>query len=654
MGPVRGVRSPLFILCILILWAALLGTPLYSSGITGEEVAVDQLGRPYKKGEVIVRFKGAPQVPEGLKGISVRRLAGDIYLVRGGGEVVTVQGLADALKGEVLYAEPNYLRRVQAVPNDPLFTEQWAMEFISAPSAWDLTRCQREVVVAVIDTGIQMDHPELAENIWRNPAEVADGLDNDQNGYIDDTVGWDFVNRDNSPQDDHGHGTHVAGLIGAAGNNGLGIAGVCWQVSLMPLKVLDAEGWGTVADEIEAIGYAVEEGADVINASFGGYSFINAERDAIEMARSEGVVVITAAGNGGKDGIGDDIDITPFYPASYGLDNIIAVTAVDHSGMLPVFANHGATTVDIGSPGVYLLSTVPYNSYSLGIGTSMATAVVTGVYAMVKGYYQGLNYLQVKELMKRGVNQYSGLQGRVSSGGVVDAWGAVSALLPPTSLVVEAVTTDTVQISWSERATLEDGYTVERDSGEGFQVLTTLPADATSFTDTGLLDGRGYSYRLRAYLDGVAEGPYSGTLHVVTPLAPPTALTGSATTTEVVLQWVDNSSSEESYILERGLPGGEYTTLATLPPDTTVYTDTAVSGGTTYSYRLMAYNSVAGYSEAVEVLVTVPSVGAVSGGGGGGCSVRGGGDPSDLLPLIAGVSLFWYLRRRRPPSQGLP
>jgi len=258
---------------------------------------------------------------------------------------------------DVEYAEPNYLRYAAATtPNDTFFSNLWGLNNINAPEAWDITTGNSNVVVAVLDSGVDYNHPDLAANIWTNPGEIAgNGFDDDGNGKIDDARGWDFVDDDNDPMDSDDHGTHVAGTIAAEGNNSAGITGVVWTAQIMPLRFLDAFGSGTVADAIEAIDYAIDNGAKIINASYGSYTFSPLERDAIATARDAGILFVAAAGN---DNWNND-SATKHYPSSYDLANIIAVAATDQSDARASFSNYGVTSVDVAAPGTFILSARP-------------------------------------------------------------------------------------------------------------------------------------------------------------------------------------------------------------------------------------------------------------------------------------------------------
>jgi subtilisin family serine protease len=287
---------------------------------------------------------------------------------------VSVQAAVAQLnaRDDVLYAEPNYLVYADGVPNDSRFGDEWAMHNtgqtvngiagtpdadIDAPEAWNVTTGSSDVVVAVIDSGVAYDHPDLAPNMWVNTDEIAgNGIDDDRNGKVDDRRGWDWVDDDNDPTDEQGHGTHVAGTIGARGNNDTAgggttdVAGVAWNVKLMPLRVLDEEGVGSNADLISAVNYANFNGAQIANMSLGGRWPNQVMFDA--MAAAPGVTFVVAAGNDGAD-----LEFADQYPCEYDLPNIVCVANTDQNDELARFSNYGALSVDIAAPGTNILST---------------------------------------------------------------------------------------------------------------------------------------------------------------------------------------------------------------------------------------------------------------------------------------------------------
>ncbi|MDX1707267.1 MAG: S8 family peptidase, partial [Desulfobacterales bacterium] len=269
---------------------------------------------------------------------------------------------------DVEHAEPNYVVSADiAPPDDSYFNRLWGLHNtgqnvngtngtndadIDALEAWDVTTGSSDVVVAVIDSGVDVNHEDLEANLWINTGEVADnGIDDDANGYIDDINGWDFLVNDNDPRDAHGHGTHVAGTIAAVGDNNKGVTGVSWSAKIMVLRFLDAWGLGSTANAIAAIEYASSMGADIINNSWGGGGYNQALKDAID---ASGALVVCAAGNSSRNN-----DSIPHYPSSYTSTNIIAVAATNQNDQLAGFSNYGNVSVDVAAPGTNIYSAAP-------------------------------------------------------------------------------------------------------------------------------------------------------------------------------------------------------------------------------------------------------------------------------------------------------
>jgi subtilisin family serine protease len=318
-----------------------------------------------------------------------------------------------------IYIEPNYIRTLAATPNDTRYTsgELWGLHNtgqldnygqtgtvdadIDAPEAWEITRGSSSVIVGDIDTGVDYTHPDLANNMWVNPGEVAfDAIDNDGNGYVDDIYGWDFFSNDNDPIDGHSHGTHTSGTIGGQGNNGQGVTGVNWDVSIMALQIFSAGGAyaGDVA-VADAIDYSIRNGARMTSNSWGGGGFSVTLFDAITRAEQANQLFIAAAGNGNFDN-----DVFAFYPANYAINNIISVAASDNQDNRAGFSQWGQTTVDLAAPGVSTLSTTPGNTYAFFDGTSMATPHVTGVAALIEALRPNLPYQVIKDAILNSVD----------------------------------------------------------------------------------------------------------------------------------------------------------------------------------------------------------------------------------------------------------
>ncbi len=285
---------------------------------------------------------------------------------------------------------------------------------IDAPEAWSVTTGSPSTIVAVLDTGIDLDHPELAGRIWTNPGEVAaNGVDDDGNGYVDDVHGWNFVAGTNDVQDDNGHGSHVSGTIAASGNDGLGVVGVAWNATVMPLKVLAADGDGEVDAAIAAICYAIQGGARVINASWTLDAFSKPLVDAIRAAGAHGVVFVNAAGNEGANN--DRIRTNRDRPS-----NQITVAAIDPTGRLASFSNYGRKSVDLVAPGVGIWSTLP-GGYGTNTGTSMAAPHVSGVVALLAGLHPEYTAEQLVERVLATTKPLAHLSKKIGTGGIVDA-----------------------------------------------------------------------------------------------------------------------------------------------------------------------------------------------------------------------------------------
>ncbi len=457
----------------------------------------------YVPGEILVKFRSGttPETIEGFRArmkTSVMRksdLSG-VQLLSLPSDLSVEKALSSyRSRPDVLYAEPNYIRRASATfPNDARFNEQWGLynagqvinttppfmgtpgADIHAPEAWDIFQSEGRdpgvtpdgtpLIVAVIDSGIDYTHPDLFPNIWANTGDpwsnaqypsTGNGLDDDGNDFKDDFHGWNFVGTqsctvdasnncdctsddpvgNNDPMDDNGHGTHVAGIVAAVGNNHIGIAGVLWKAQIMPLKILDANGCGSIGDEIQAIDYAIKNGARVINASFGAPGLSSSEEDAIRAANNAGIVFVAAAGNESSDN-----DKLPIYPASFDLPNVISVAATDSNDRLSSVSNFGKNRVAIAAPGDCVFSTTPQGLFTLRgensctnrpitfvfayiTGTSMAAPHVSGVAGLLLSQDPSLTPEEVRAVILLTADPIEGLKGRVASAGRLNAYSAL-------------------------------------------------------------------------------------------------------------------------------------------------------------------------------------------------------------------------------------
>ena len=427
--------------------------------VQGEEATYQEGSRPrFAPGEIIVGLEESASQAD-LRDLNQENDATiEEDLPRSNVNVVDLPqdlSVAEAVQAyenspDVAYVEPNFKLQPAAVPNDPDYKDLWGLNNtgqtggtpdadIDAPEVWDTTTGSATTVIAVIDEGIDVNHPDLKANIWTNPGEIPNnGRDDDGNRYIDDVNGYDFANDDNTVYDPDPlnggrgdeHGTHVAGTIAATGNSGEGITGVNWQAQVAALKFVGPE-FGLTSDAVEAINYAVYEEIPISNNSWGGGGYSQALRDAIARADTKGHLFLAAAGNGGKDGVGDNNDATPHYPSSYTNSNIVSVAATDDTDNLASFSNFGLESVDLAAPGVGILSTLPGNKYGRYSGTSMATPHVAGVAALIKSEDLTLDDAGMKKQILQFADKKTSLQNKVATGGRLNANASVTQQVAP-------------------------------------------------------------------------------------------------------------------------------------------------------------------------------------------------------------------------------
>ncbi|MFT7678228.1 MAG: subtilisin family serine protease [Planctomycetota bacterium] len=420
----------------------------------------------------------------------------------------------------VAYAERNQVQRKYQVPNDTFYNLQWGMENtgqttnndpgtagfdINAPQAWDVTTGDANFVIAVIDSGMQVTHEDLAANLYTNPGEIAgNGVDDDGNGYVDDVNGWNFNRNKNDPDDKDGHGTHTSGTVGAVGNNGIGVTGVNWNCKLMPLKFLGPNG-GYTSDAIDAIEYCTTMNVKVSNNSWGGGGFSQALYDAIDASRAVGHVFVAAAGNDNSNN-----DNSPSYPGSYTVDNIISVAATTNDDGRASFSNYGANSVDIGAPGDQIASTYKGDGYVWNSGTSMASPHVAGVAALVYSENPSWTYGQVINRILSSARPSAAMSGITTTGGVLDAQAAVGnggggggdTTPPGAPGGLSATAGDgSIDLDWADNGEADlAGYSVYRSTSSGgpYSAVTGSLLGASAYSDSGLSNGTTYYYVVSA------------------------------------------------------------------------------------------------------------------------------------------------------------
>ncbi|MFA6054863.1 MAG: S8 family serine peptidase [Thermodesulfovibrionales bacterium] len=727
-------------------------TDIHSSASTLIDApATKNMPARYVPGEVLVKFKSGTSI------VVMNKLHGalgaaKIKDIRHLGihrmklpEDVRVEEAVQVYRNDpnVEFAEPNYIVKTSAIPNDPGYSLQWGLNNtgqtggiagadIHAQSAWDVTKGSNNIIIAVVDTGVAYDHPDLSGNIWVNTAELngSPGVDDDQNGYIDDVYGWDFINNNGNPVDYDQHGTHVSGIIAAKGNNGTGISGVMWSARIMPLRFLGVTGTGDVAKAAESIEYAADNGARIINASWGGNDYSNTLYNAIDYARQKNVLVVAAAGN---ETMNNDIDA--FYPASFSLPNIISVAATDQNDGIAEFSNFGATSVDLGAPGVSIYSSVPVFSY----GDSVT------IYS--ENFNGNSGELPLLGWSKGGVHTTWAITAGTGSGGTncledspggnyvpgTNSWTGYMTSIPSVKNNryrlsfkwkgnIDHNTNDFFYINYSQDgknwdwvdyrdgfyANFVSDYTDEITSaadmldsfyfGFGLKSDLTVNYDGVYIDDVVLsrqpivigsytYESAGWSGTSMAapFVSGVAGliwsvNPSLGYAQVkdiilssvdkkpslsgktstggrvnasaavnLTMLSTPSNLSASAISkSRIDLSWQDNSSNETGFKIERKKASdASYIIIAEVGSNVTSYSDTGLSAGTKYSYRIKAYNSSGESSYSNEASATTKQ--ASSGGGGGGCSIGGAQNyqtaMADTMVLLLPLMVILFVRR---------
>ncbi len=588
----------------------------------------------YDPTSVLVRFK--PLSDEGARDAALRTVGGEIresYDVVPGLCLVEIDESVEVAIAKLLaskavaYAEPNWVMRTTAIPNDPNFGNLWGMRNIGqtvngdpgasgadcrAYQAWDTFTGDANFVVAIIDDGTNNTHPDLAANMWSNPGEIAgNGIDDDANGYIDDTFGYDFYQRDSNPSNT-AHGTHTAGTVGAVGNNGVGVAGVAWSCKLMALRFIGPNG-GLTSDAVLSVQYMNQKRVKVSNNSWGGGGFSQALYDAINASKSNGHVFVASAGNSGANS-----DTSPAYPGAYNLDNIINVAATDNNDGRASFSNYGATSVDIGAPGVNILSTYGTNGYSYLNGTSMAGPHVAGAAALIYAANPTYTYTQVKNRIMSTARPVASLSGRCVTGGVLDVAAALGggggggSNTAPTVAITSPgsgssfVSGATITFTGSANDTQDGSLTASMTWTSNLQ--GALGTGGT-FTRNNLVVGT-HTITASAVDSGSLTSSSTVTVTVTSASTPPTAPSGITATNAsgtITVRWTDNSSNETSFEIKRQQRvGGTWineTVVGSVGANVTQFTNVPGAGRWRYSVRSVNASGASAWSSWAQVTI---------------------------------------------------
>lgn len=484
-------RTKLLIIFLLILY--FINIVQFRAG-SKELVAQNNLSKDlpdeYQKVDIIAKVDDISQEEieevSGIEDVIKEEEFAKIKLEEWAEETEVIEKL-ESLQG-VEYAEENVAFEIAASPNDPYFAggDQWGISQIDAPNAWDSQQGSGNIIVAVLDTGVDWDHEDIVGNIWSNTGEIADNsIDDDGNGFIDDTRGWDFVNSDNDPNDDHGHGSHVSGIIGAVSDNSMGIAGTIWNVQIMPLKMLDSSGTGSLSDAVDALDYALDNGADIVNMSWRGPIYTQSLQDKIDDLYSGNVVPVAASGN-------DYNNTDNWYPAA--MNHVLTVGATDSSDARASFSNYGYK-VEISAPGVNILSlraggtsigscsSHSDSNYKYCSGTSMAAPFVAGAAVLVWDENGALTNKQVMQILLENSDsfnpdQYSG-RGRLNADNSVDN-ASITAGVVSQIVSTVAVNQDTPTVGETVNITV----TINDGSGDPVNARRVYIQSSRGSTDT--------------------------------------------------------------------------------------------------------------------------------------------------------------------------
>jgi len=607
--------------------AVVLELCVLSMDLKAQSVEVFQ-GRDVAAAEVLVKFRQVD--PQILANVAAAHGIGNARAIGGNGwhrlhsTRKNVQQLLQDLGRDpnVLQIEPNYIIRLNAAPpvdvastTDPMFSSLWGLENvgqfvpgwgngtpradIEVTRAWGLTTGDRSIVTAVVDTGIDCSHPDLAANCWSAPRPFTVVINGVSITCPAGSHGFNAINNTCDPADDHSHGTHVSGTIGGVGNNSLGVVGVNWTASIMGLKFLDANGSGFYSDAISAIDFAIQAksvlGPDanirVLNNSWGGLGFSQALFDEIVRAAGANMLFVAAAGNYTMNN-----DLTPFYPASYQSWNIMSVAATTNLDELAYFSDYGKQSVHLAAPGAGVLSTVPGAGYAYYSGTSMATPHVSGTAALVLSICQ-LNALDLKNILLNNTEYKASLADRTITGGRLNAFRAVSACPDPkpgapSDLKATSPQPGRVDLTWKDNSTNELRFDIAQD--DSLSVVRIVPANTTNASFTGLDPGRSYHWYVRAcnaasycssWIGPVGKTPDGSD---GPPVAPSDLKALSPQVGRVDLTWKDNSSNELRFEIAQD---DSLAVVRTVAPNITAASFSGLSPGVSYHWYVRACNT---------------------------------------------------------------
>lgn len=594
---------------------ALISVPRLTAQSTEEVID----GHRARKGEVIIRYRTAPTLEklaamDQLVNAETRKKLSQQEHWHYKSKSLDIPTLVSVALSDpdVAFVEPNYIITSTAAPNDPSFSLQWGLRNtgqgvngnsggspgadIGAVTAWDVTTGSTGIVVAVLDSGVDLTHPDLTANLWSAPAKFVVTVGGVSITCLAASKGFNALNNACTPADDYGHGTHIAGIIGATGNNGAGVSGVSRTTRIMSIKVLDATGVGSVADAIEGIEFAIQTklkfastaGANVrvLNASWGGGAFSQALQDQIAKANTNDMLFVTSAGN---DGV--NTDVVPYYPAGYNVANIVSVGATDNADLPPTFTNYGAKTVELSAPGVNIYSTTKSLTYGFKSGTSQAAAFVSGAASLILSRCT-LNTAGLRDNLMAYATVLPGLTGLSATGARLNVDASVRGCPapPPAPTGLKAASGSTqVTLSWNETPGAAS-YVVSRSTrATSSYVVVASGLTTPTYTSTGLANGTTYYFKVAA-VNGVGRSADSAYV-IGTPAAIPTQVIGlkaTGQTGQVYLAWSAATGATGYYVKMSTVAGGPYTRIGQTTSRT--YYAKGLIKGTKYCFVVAGYN----------------------------------------------------------------